>query len=37
MAYDAACLELSLREGIPLATLDNDLVRALAETGGTRA
>lgn len=36
-AYDAAYLELSLREGIPLATLDNDLVGALAETGGTRA
>ena len=26
--YDAAYLELALREGIPLATLDADLVRA---------
>lgn len=36
-AYDAAYLELSLREGVPLATLDTELLRALAETGGTRA
>jgi len=27
-AYDAAYLELAIRENIPLATLDNDLVKA---------
>ncbi len=27
-SYDAAYLELALREGLPLATLDTDLVRA---------
>ena len=26
--YDAAYLELALREGLPLATLDKDLLRA---------
>jgi predicted nucleic acid-binding protein len=31
--YDAAYLELAGREGIPLATLDADLVRA-ARTAG---
>ena len=27
-AYDAACLELAMRESLPLATLDEDLRRA---------
>jgi predicted nucleic acid-binding protein len=31
--YDAAYLELAQREGIPLATLDSDLVRAARATG----
>lgn len=34
-AYDAAYLELALREGLPLATLDTGLRKALAQTGGT--
>ena len=32
-AYDAAYLELALREGVPLATLDQDLKKA-AKTAG---
>lgn len=32
-AYDAAYLELSLREGLPLATLDADLRAAVSRTG----
>ena len=32
-AYDAAYLELALRTGLPLATLDADLLRAAATTG----
>lgn len=32
-AYDAAYLELALREGLPLATLDKDLKKA-AQTAG---
>ena len=35
-AYDAAYLELALREGIPLATLDQDLSVAILKAGGTR-
>ena len=35
-AYDAAYLELALREGLPLATLDDALSAALAHAGGTR-
>jgi len=31
--YDAAYLELARREGVPLATLDNDLRRATAGEG----
>ena len=31
--YDASYLELSLREGLPLATLDGDLVRAARAEG----
>lgn len=31
--YDAAYLELALRRGLPLATLDDDLRRAAAEVG----
>ena len=31
--YDAAYLELAQREGVPLATLDNDLRRATAGEG----
>jgi predicted nucleic acid-binding protein len=34
-AYDAAYLELAMREGSPLATLDRDLRRA-ARTAGVR-
>ena len=34
-AYDAAYLELSLRQGVPLATLDADLAKA-ATTAGVR-
>ena len=32
-AYDAAYLELALRTGIPLATLDTDLAKAAATAG----
>jgi predicted nucleic acid-binding protein len=32
-AYDAAYLELAQREGLPLATLDDDLRRAAADEG----
>lgn len=32
-AYDAAYLELALREGIPLATLDADLIKAAKKAG----
>lgn len=32
-AYDAAYLELAIREGLPLATLDGDLRQAAAATG----
>ena len=32
-AYDAAYLELATREGLPLATLDNDLRRAASAAG----
>lgn len=32
-AYDAAYLELALREGLPLATLDADLKRAAVAAG----
>jgi predicted nucleic acid-binding protein len=35
-AYDAAYLELALREGLPLATLDQDLSTALLKAGGAR-
>lgn len=35
--YDAAYLELALREGLPLATLDTDLRSALNATGGLLA
>jgi predicted nucleic acid-binding protein len=31
--YDAACLELALREGVALATLDNDLRKAALAAG----
>ncbi|MGB7845447.1 MAG: type II toxin-antitoxin system VapC family toxin [Candidatus Acidiferrum sp.] len=33
--YDAAYLELALRHGVPLATLDQDLERAAFESGAT--
>jgi predicted nucleic acid-binding protein len=33
-SYDAAYLELALREGIPLATLDADLQSAMKQVGG---
>jgi predicted nucleic acid-binding protein len=32
-AYDAAYLELALRSGLPLATLDADLAKAASATG----
>lgn len=32
-AYDAAYLELAIREGLPLATLDNDLRKAARAAG----
>ena len=32
-AYDAAYLELEIREGLPLATLDDDLRRAASAAG----
>lgn len=35
-AYDAAYLELSLREGLALATLDEGLIKALKKAGGKR-
>jgi predicted nucleic acid-binding protein len=35
--YDASYLELALREGLPLATLDADLRSALTTTGGLLA
>ena len=33
-SYDASYLELALREGLPLATLDADLQSAMLQTGG---
>jgi predicted nucleic acid-binding protein len=33
-SYDASYLELALREGLPLATLDADLRSAMVQTGG---
>lgn len=35
-AYDASYLELSLRRGLPLATLDEDLQRAVKKAGVKR-
>jgi predicted nucleic acid-binding protein len=35
--YDAAYLELALRERIPLATLDNDLQKAARLAGALKA
>jgi predicted nucleic acid-binding protein len=35
--YDAAYLELALRKGLPLATLDNNLARAASAAGIPRA
>lgn len=35
-AYDAAYMELALREGLPMATLDQDLGHALDRAGGLR-
>ncbi len=35
-AYDAAYLELALREGLPLATLDHALAAAIVKAGGAR-
>ncbi len=35
--YDASYLELALREGLPLATNDADLRKALERTGGALA
>ena len=35
-SYDAAYLELALREGIPLATLDDALIEAMQKTGLSR-
>jgi predicted nucleic acid-binding protein len=32
-AYDASYLELALRENIPLATLDEDLIKAVNKSG----
>ena len=32
-AYDAAYIELALRRGLPLATLDQALVKAMAKSG----
>ena len=34
-AYDAAYLELALRTGLPLATLDADLAKAVTSSGGS--
>jgi predicted nucleic acid-binding protein len=36
-AYDAAYLELALRRGLPLATLDAALIRATKKAGGKLA
>lgn len=35
-AYDASYLELALREGLPLATLDSDLLKAAKRAGVKR-
>lgn len=35
-AYDAAYLELALREGLPLATLDEGLIKAVKKAGAKR-
>lgn len=35
-AYDASYLELALREGLPLATLDEDLMKAARRAGVKR-
>ena len=35
-AYDASYLELALRSGLPIATLDQDLLKAAAKTGVKR-
>jgi predicted nucleic acid-binding protein len=35
-AYDAAYLELALRKGLPLATLDADLEKAAKKAGVKR-
>jgi predicted nucleic acid-binding protein len=32
-SYDASYLELAMREGVPLATLDGDLRKAVEQTG----
>lgn len=34
--YDSAYLELALREGLPMATLDKELIKALKRTGASR-
>lgn len=34
-SYDAAYLEVAIREGLPLATLDKDLIKAAKTTGVT--
>jgi predicted nucleic acid-binding protein len=34
--YDAAYLELALRRGLPLASLDDSLRRAMQKAGGQR-
>jgi predicted nucleic acid-binding protein len=36
-SYDASCLELALREGLPLATLDADLRNSMLRAGGAEA
>jgi predicted nucleic acid-binding protein len=36
-AYDAAYLELALRRNLPLATLDDALLKAMTATGVERA
>ncbi len=35
-AYDASYLELAMREGLPLATLDEDLQKAARKAGVKR-
>jgi predicted nucleic acid-binding protein len=35
-AYDAAYLELAMREGLPLATIDEGLVKAIKKAGAKR-